>query len=82
MSGPLEIYEVEVQGNRTTMKLTAEQAERMGAKKRSASNKARTADTAETRADDTGEDSLVCDECGFEAKTAGGLASHQRSHEG
>lgn len=36
-------------------------------------------DVPETRSADA--DTHVCDECGFEAKTAGGLASHQRSHE-
>lgn len=29
----------------------------------------------------TGDDELVCDECGFGAKSARGLAVHQRTHE-
>lgn len=28
-----------------------------------------------------GEDLLVCDECGFEAKSSAGLGAHQRTHE-
>lgn len=85
MAGPLKIYEVTVGGNRTTMKLTEAEAKRIGAtevgtKKRTAQNKART--PVADKADDPDEDSgNVCDVCGFEAKTSGGLAAHQRSHE-
>lgn len=78
MAGPLEVYDVVYNGQETSMKLTEEQAAAMGAKKRSARNKARTADGAETKSDDGPH---VCDVCGFEAKTAGGLGSHARSHE-
>lgn len=101
MAGNLKTYDVIYNGVRTQMKLTEEDAERLGAtevssKKRTAANKARTAESAETAtaeepaatAEQTAEepaataaDDNVCPECGFEAKTAGGLASHQRSHE-
>ena len=80
MSGPLEIYDVVHNGHQTRMKLTRAQAERMGlVKKRAADNKARSVDDVTTKA--TSDPDLTCDECGFVAKTAGGLAAHQRSHE-
>lgn len=92
MAGPLKTYDITIQGNRTQMKLTDDDAQRLGAtevttKKRTAANKARTVETARTAdvasADEVEDqdDGNVCAECGFEAKTAGGLASHQRSHE-
>lgn len=33
-----------------------------------------------TWVDEDGEEALVCDVCGFEAKSAGGLSTHQRTH--
>jgi len=78
---PLNIYDVTIDGTHTTMKLTDEEAERIGAtrvKKRTAPNKARTADSTQAKDHDV---SHVCEDCGFEAKTAAGLGSHARSHE-
>ena len=57
-----------------------DEADRLGYKAKSQpANKAKAAPTEDKAAD--AEESHICDVCGFEAKTAGGLASHQRSHE-
>lgn len=57
--------------------VTEEEAERVGFKaKKQPKNKAVTAPKS-----DKSDDTHVCDVCGFEAKTAGGLGAHQRSHE-
>lgn len=81
MARPLKRYDVMIDGNRTTVKLTEEEAKRRGlveTRKRTAPNKARTVEAVETKGDD---EQHVCPACGFEAKSAGGLAAHQRSHE-
>lgn len=83
MAGPLKRYDVVIDGNRTTVKLTEDEAERRGlTKKRTAQNKAVQAEATPTKADEPAEGEHVCPDCGFEAKSSGGLAAHQRSHEG
>lgn len=85
MAGPLKRYDVVIDGNRTTVKLTEEEAERRGlTKKRTAQNKAVAPADVATKAEEPAEPAevgYVCADCGFEAKSAGGLAAHQRSHE-
>lgn len=65
--------------------VTEQEAERVGYKAAAAPDD-KSADapenkSAEPEPEEEPEAEFVCDVCGFEAKTAGGLGSHRRSHE-